>query len=163
MTQDTERLRCVTCVRVLHACARYSYSDIIVKISLFFWTCKYYLYICIVVLSHSFFDVLPPLFTFSFLWRDAPLPYRLTYWEWIYYHYVKFSESIAAWYVVRKHFLNGIYNNIMLDEKLILMVNLSKLVAVNEYLRERGDELVCIVLDSIVDSLRVALSNSKQK
>ena len=60
-------------------------------------------------------------------------------------------------------FLNGIYNNIMLDEKLILVVNLSKLVAVNEYLRERGDELVCIVLDSIVDSLQVALSNSKQK
>lgn len=51
----------------------------------------------------------------------------------------------------------------MLDEKLILMVNLSKLVAVNEYLRERGDEHVCIVLDSIVDSLQDALSNSKQK
>lgn len=56
-----------------------------------------------------------------------------------------------------------INNNIMSDEKFILMVNLSKLVAVNEYLRDRGDELVCIVLDSIVDCLKVALSNSKQK
>nr|DAV40878.1 MAG TPA: hypothetical protein [Microviridae sp.] len=36
MTQDAECLRSVTCVRVLHACARNSYSDIIVKISLFF-------------------------------------------------------------------------------------------------------------------------------
>lgn len=51
----------------------------------------------------------------------------------------------------------------MSDERFILMVNFSKLVAVNEYLRERGDELVCIVLDSIVDSLRVALSNSRKK
>lgn len=46
----------------------------------FFWTCKYYLYICIVVLYYSFFDVLPPLLTLSLLWRDAPLPYRLTCW-----------------------------------------------------------------------------------
>lgn len=39
----------------------------------FFWTCKYYLYICIVVLYYSFFDVLPPLLTLSLLWRDALL------------------------------------------------------------------------------------------
>ena len=51
----------------------------------------------------------------------------------------------------------------MLDEKLVLMVNLSKLVAVNEYLRERGDEHVCIVLDRIVSSLQAALFDSKQK
>lgn len=51
----------------------------------------------------------------------------------------------------------------MLDEKFVLMVNLSKLVAVSEYLRERGDVHVCIVLDRIVNSLQDALSNSKQK
>lgn len=51
----------------------------------------------------------------------------------------------------------------MLDEKLVLMVNLSKLIAVSEYLRERGDEHVCIVLDSIVNSFRDTLSNLKQK
>lgn len=51
----------------------------------------------------------------------------------------------------------------MLDEKLLLMVNLSKLVAVNEYLRERGDEHVCIVLDSIVKGFQTVLCNSKQK
>lgn len=49
----------------------------------------------------------------------------------------------------------------MLDEKLTLIVNLSKLIAVNEYLRERGDEHVCIVLDGIIDSLKVVLSNLK--
>lgn len=51
----------------------------------------------------------------------------------------------------------------MLDEKLVLMINLSKLVAVSEYLRERGDEHVCIVLDKIVKSFQSALFNSKQK
>lgn len=51
----------------------------------------------------------------------------------------------------------------MSDQKLVLMVNLSKLVAVSKYLRERGDEHVCIVLDGIVDSLQDALSNLKQK
>ena len=51
----------------------------------------------------------------------------------------------------------------MLDEKLVLMLNLSRLVAVCEYLRERGDERVCIVLDSIVDGLQDVLSNFKQK
>lgn len=51
----------------------------------------------------------------------------------------------------------------MLDEKLVLMINLSKLVAVSEYLRERGDEHVCIVLDGIVNSFQEALSNLKQK
>lgn len=51
----------------------------------------------------------------------------------------------------------------MLDEKLVLMVNLSRLVAVSEYLRERGDEHVCIVLDSIVNDFQDTLFNLKQK
>lgn len=51
----------------------------------------------------------------------------------------------------------------MLDDNLFFMVNLSKLVAVNEYLRERGDEHVCIVLDSIVKGFQTILCNSKQK
>ena len=51
----------------------------------------------------------------------------------------------------------------MLDEKLVLMINLSKLVAVSEYLRERGDEHVCIVLDRIVSGLQDVLFGSKQK
>ena len=62
---------------------------------------------------------------------------------------------------MRKHFLNGIYNNIMLDYNLILMVNLSKLVAVNEYLRERGDEQVCSILDGVVNGFQTVLRNSK--
>lgn len=49
----------------------------------------------------------------------------------------------------------------MLDEKLVLMVNLSKLVAVNEYLRERGDEQVCSVLDGIIKGFQIVLCNSK--
>lgn len=51
----------------------------------------------------------------------------------------------------------------MLDDNLILMVNLSKLVAINEYLRERGDEQVCIILDGIVNGFQTVLCNSKQK
>ena len=51
----------------------------------------------------------------------------------------------------------------MLDDNLILMVNLSKLVAVNEYLRERGDEQVCSILDGIVNGLQTVLCNLKQK
>lgn len=51
----------------------------------------------------------------------------------------------------------------MLDYNLILMVNLSKLVAVNEYLRERGDEQVCSVLDGIIKGFQIVLCNSKQK
>lgn len=51
----------------------------------------------------------------------------------------------------------------MLDEKLILMVNLSKLVAVSEYLRERGDDKVCFILDNVIDSFQTVLCNSKQK
>lgn len=63
MTQDMECLRYVTCVRVLHACARNSYSDIIVKINIFFFgLVSIILYICIVVFYYSFFDVLPPFF-----------------------------------------------------------------------------------------------------
>lgn len=51
----------------------------------------------------------------------------------------------------------------MLDEKLVLMVNLSKLVAVSEYLRERGDEQVCSILDGVVSGFQDTLSNLKQK
>lgn len=51
----------------------------------------------------------------------------------------------------------------MLDEKLVLMVDLFKLVAVNEHLRERGNEPVCIVLDSVIDDFQTVLCNSKQK
>lgn len=51
----------------------------------------------------------------------------------------------------------------MLDEKFVLMVNLSKLIAVNEYLRERGNEQVCSVLDGIVKGFQVVLCNLKQK
>ena len=43
------------------------------------------------------------------------------------------------------------------------MVNLSRLVAFSEYLRERGDEHVCIILDSIVNGFQDTLSNLKQK
>lgn len=51
----------------------------------------------------------------------------------------------------------------MLDEKLVLMVNLSKLVAVSEYLRERGDEQVCSILDGVVNGFQTVLCNLKQK
>lgn len=51
----------------------------------------------------------------------------------------------------------------MLDDNLFLIINLSKLVAVNEYLRERGDEHVCIVLDSIIDGFKTVLLNLEQK
>lgn len=51
----------------------------------------------------------------------------------------------------------------MLDNDLILMVNISKLVAINEYLRERGDEQVCSVLDGVVNGFQTVLCNSKQK
>lgn len=51
----------------------------------------------------------------------------------------------------------------MLDEKLILMVNLSKLIAVSEYLRERGDEHVSVILDRVASIFQDVLSNLKQK
>lgn len=51
----------------------------------------------------------------------------------------------------------------MLDKNLILMVNLSKLIAINEYLRERGDEQVCSILDGVVSGFQIVLCNSKQK
>ena len=51
----------------------------------------------------------------------------------------------------------------MLDEKLVLMVNLSRLVAVSEYLRERGDEHVSVVLDRVINGFQDLLSNLKQK
>lgn len=51
----------------------------------------------------------------------------------------------------------------MLDKDLILLVGFAELVAVNEYLRERGDEQVCSVLDGVVKGFQIALCNSKQK
>lgn len=51
----------------------------------------------------------------------------------------------------------------MLDKNLILVVGLAELVAVNEYLRERGDEQVCSVLDGVVNGFQIVLCNSKQK
>lgn len=51
----------------------------------------------------------------------------------------------------------------MLDENLILMVSLSKLVAVNDYLRDRGHEQVCGILDGVVDGFQTVLRNLKQK
>lgn len=51
----------------------------------------------------------------------------------------------------------------MSDEKLVIMINLSKLIAVSEYLCERGDEHVCFVLNRIISSLQDVLTNSKQK
>lgn len=51
----------------------------------------------------------------------------------------------------------------MLDKNLILVVGLAELIAVNEYLRERGDEQVCSVLDGVIKGLQIVLCNSKQK
>jgi len=51
----------------------------------------------------------------------------------------------------------------MLDNDLILMVCYSKLVAVDEYLRKRGNEQVCTVLDGIIDGLQTVLRNLEQK
>nr|DAR76184.1 MAG TPA: hypothetical protein [Microviridae sp.] len=51
----------------------------------------------------------------------------------------------------------------MSDEKLLLMVNLSKLVAVSEYLRERGDERISAILDEVIEILQDVLSDLKQK
>lgn len=51
----------------------------------------------------------------------------------------------------------------MLDEKLVFMVNLSRLAAVSEYLRERGDDHVSAVLDKAINAFQDLLSNLKQK
>lgn len=51
----------------------------------------------------------------------------------------------------------------MLDKDLILVVGLAKLVAVNEYLREHGNEQVCSVLDGVIKGFQIVLCNSKQK
>lgn len=51
----------------------------------------------------------------------------------------------------------------MSDEKLLLMVNLSKLIAVSEYLRERGDERISAILNGVVEILQDVLSDLKQK
>lgn len=51
----------------------------------------------------------------------------------------------------------------MLDNDLILMVCYSKLVAVDEYLLEHGNEQVCTVLDDIIDGIQTVLRNLKQK
>lgn len=51
----------------------------------------------------------------------------------------------------------------MLDDILVFMVNLSKLVAVNEYLRESGAKQVCEELDGVVDAFQTVMCNLKQK
>lgn len=51
----------------------------------------------------------------------------------------------------------------MLDKDLILLVSFAELVAVNEYLRERGNKQVCSMLDVIVKGFQLVLCNSKQK
>lgn len=51
----------------------------------------------------------------------------------------------------------------MSDEKLLLMVGRSKLVAVSEYLRERGDERISSILNGVIETLEDVLSDLKQK
>lgn len=51
----------------------------------------------------------------------------------------------------------------MSDRDFILMINLLRLVAVNEYLRERGDEHVCSILDGVVSGFQTVLCNLKKK
>lgn len=51
----------------------------------------------------------------------------------------------------------------MSDEKLLLMVNLSKFVAVSECLRERGDERISAILNGVIEILQDVLSDLKQK
>lgn len=51
----------------------------------------------------------------------------------------------------------------MSDKKLLLMVGLSKLVAVSEYLRERGDERISAILNGVVETLEDVISDLKQK
>lgn len=51
----------------------------------------------------------------------------------------------------------------MLDDSFVLLINLSRLVAVNEYLRERGDEEICVVLDGVIDGFKTVLCNSRKK
>lgn len=51
----------------------------------------------------------------------------------------------------------------MSDKKLLLMVSLSKLVAVSEYLRERGDERISSILNGVIETLQYVLSDLKQK
>lgn len=51
----------------------------------------------------------------------------------------------------------------MLENNLILVTCLARLAVVTEYLRERGDEQVCSVLDGIVKGFQIVLCNSKQK
>ena len=64
---------------------------------------------------------------------------------------------------MREHFGNGIYNNIMLDNNLVLMVCSSKLVAIDEYLLKRGNEQVCTILDSVIDDLQIVLRNLERE
>lgn len=51
----------------------------------------------------------------------------------------------------------------MSDDIFILMVNLAKLVAVNEYLREYGNKQICDELDSVVAGFTTVTYNLKQK
>ena len=51
----------------------------------------------------------------------------------------------------------------MLDKDLTLVVSLVELVALNEYLRERGNKQVCSVLDDVIKGFQTVLCDSKQK
>lgn len=51
----------------------------------------------------------------------------------------------------------------MLDNDLILTLCHSKLIAIDEYLLKRGNEQVCIILDSAIDDLQTVLRNLEQK
>ena len=51
----------------------------------------------------------------------------------------------------------------MSDDILTLMVNLAKLVAVNEYLREYGNKQICDELDSVIAGFTAVTYNLKQK
>lgn len=51
----------------------------------------------------------------------------------------------------------------MLDNDLILMVCYSKLVAIDEYLLKRGNEQICIILDSVIGDLQTVSRNLEQE
>lgn len=51
----------------------------------------------------------------------------------------------------------------MSDDILTLMVNLAKLVAINEYLREYGNKPICDELDSVIAGFTTVTHNLKQE
>lgn len=51
----------------------------------------------------------------------------------------------------------------MSDNIFTLIVNLARLIAINEYLREHGNTQICCELDSVVAGFSTVLSNLKQE